>query len=185
MKAVIFILICLLSSTVIAKSKAKSKDVETKEEKPYREPVPGGAKADQYLYTQWVGQVEPQKFPQLPHSDVLKKDKTDYDLHSDDRKRYIMQIDTSSVDLKNEIWDEGYYHYAYSNKEQGDFLIQVHPRYRKCFDNLKKKFDYMQAVVFTHGEIVGRKVIRIEKPRQCLGDLKYTGSKLPNALSDL
>tara|TARA_B110001454_G_C12723340_1_gene436838 strand:- start:53647 stop:54168 length:522 start_codon:yes stop_codon:yes gene_type:complete len=145
------------------------------------ESPPGGARADHQLWKQWEGMVKDQHFPQLPHSDVLKKDKTDYENDSSKRQRYIMQIDVDAVDLKNEIFDDGYYHFAYSSKGQGDFLIQVHPKYRLCFDDLKKKFDYMQAVVFTHGEIVGRKVVRIEKPRQCLGQLKDTGSKLPDA----
>jgi hypothetical protein len=185
MRTLIAILILTLSVTVQAKEKSKAKAApkapETKEDKPYREPVPGGARADHHFWKQWEGMVKDQHFPQLPHSDVLKQDKSDYEKGSDVRQRYIMQIDTAAVDLKNEVWDEGYYVYAYSTKEQGDFLLQVHPKYRKCFDDLKKKFDYLQAVVFTHGEIVGRKVVRLEKLRQCLGQLKETGSKLPGA----
>lgn len=181
MKTFIAVLILCLSTTVSAKDKAKATPTKAEEQKPWIESPPGGARADHYLWKQWVGQVEPQHFPQLPNSEVLKMDKSDFEKNSDDRQRYIMQIDTAAVDLKNEIWDDGYYVYAYSTKEQGDFLIQVHPMYRKCFDDLKKKFDYMQAVMFTHGEIVGRKVVRLEKPRQCLGQLKNTGSKLPAA----
>lgn len=184
MKAVIFVMIFVLSSNVIAKSKAKSKAAESKEDKPYRDPVPGGANADGYFYQQWRDMVQPQNFPFLPKADVLVKDKTDYELDSNKRKRYIFYMDVTKVDMKNEIWDEGYFHYAYSDKESGDFLLQVHPQYRKCFDDLTKKFDQMQWVVFTHGEIVGRKVLRLEKPRQCLGQFKYTGSKLPTAKSE-
>lgn len=180
MKAIIFILICILSSTVMAKSKVKSKDVETKEDKPYREPVPGGAKADHHFYQQWVGMIEPKHFPQLPHSSKLAAD-GDKLPSIETRQRYIFQMDTTFVDLKNEIWDEGYYYYAYSNKEQGDLLIVVHPKYRKCFDDLKKKFDYMQLEVFEYGELAGRKQIVLEYPRQCLGQLKETGSKLKTA----
>lgn len=150
------------------------------EDKPYREPVPGGARADHHFYNKWRDMIQPAKFPIMPHSDVLKKDQDQ--AHSDKRPRYILHLATAKVDLKEEIWDEGYYHFAYSTKEQGDFLIQVHPKYRKCFDDLTKKFDEMQWVVFGHGEIVGRKVIRLETPRQCLGQLKETGSKLPSAV---
>lgn len=182
MKTLIGILILSASIAASAKDKPKTKVApKPKEDAPYVEPVPGGARADHQLWKQWEGMVKDQKFPELPHSDVLKKDKTDFELNSDDSKRYIMQIATDAVDLKDPIWDEGYYHFAYSTKEQGDFLIRVHPMYRNCFDDLKKKFDFMQAVVFTHGEIVGRKVVRLEKPRQCLGQLKDTGSKLPDA----
>lgn len=186
MKAFIFGLIVILSLSAQAKEKSKTKaKAKPKEDAPYVDPVPGGARADHYFWKQWEGMVKDQHFPQLPHSDELKKDKSDYELNSDDRKRYIFQLDTDAIDLKNEIWDEGYYVYAYSTKGQGDFLLQVHPQYRKCFDDLKKKFDYMQWVVFTHGEIVGRKVIRLEKPRQCLGQLKETGSKLKTAVGAL
>lgn len=178
MKIAFMILTLLVSFTAIAKDNPKTK--KATEDKPYREPVPGGARADHQLWKEWEGMVKDQHFPQLPHAEVLKGDNSDYSKGSDSRQRYIMQIDTAAVDL-NEIWDENYYHFAYSTKEQGDFLLQVHPKYRKCFDDLKKKFDYLQAVVFTHGEIVGRKVVRIEKLRQCLGQLKETGSKLPEA----
>jgi len=183
MKATLFILIFVLSVTATAKSKTKPKSEPksptVKEEAPYREPVPGGVRADQEFWKKWEGSIRHQGFKILPHSDELKKDKDQ--VHSDQRPRYILHMDTSKVDMKNEIWDEGYYHYAYSTKEQGDFLLQVHPRYRECFDDLTKKFSEMQWVVFGHGEIVGRKVLRLETPRQCMGQLKETGSKLPTA----
>lgn len=181
MRAAIFIFFLILTSTVIAKSKGKAKIVETKEDKPYRDPTPGGAKADHHFYKQWVGMIEPQHFPQLPPSSKLEKD-GDKLPSLEKRQRYIFQMDASLVDLKNEIWDEGYYYYAYSDKEQGDLLLVVHPKYRKCFDDLKKKFDYMQWEVFEYGELAGRKQIVLEYPRQCLGQLKDTGSKLPSAL---
>lgn len=165
------IIIVVLSITAAASAKDKPLVPQS---------PPGGARADHHLWTQWEGMVKDQHFPQLPHSDVLKKEKIDYEKHSNDRPRYIMQIATDAVDM-NPIEDAGYYHFAYSTKEQGDFLIQVHPMYRKCFDNLRKKFDFMQAVVFTNAEIAGRKIVRLEKPRQCLGQLKDTGSKLPDA----
>lgn len=165
----VLVIFSILLMTVIAQA----------EEKPYRDPVPGGARADHHFFKKWQDQIQPAKFKIMPHSDVLKKDQDQ--TQSDDRPRYIFHMATSKVDMKEEIWDEGYYVYAYSTKEQGDFLIQVHPKYRKCFDDLTKKFDEMQWVVFGHGEIVGRKVIRLETPRQCLGQLKDTGSKLPDA----
>lgn len=167
----LFICIVILSTSFYTNAKS--------DDKPYRDPVPGGARADHHFYNKWRDMIAPAKFALLPNSETLKKDKDQ--VHSDDRPRYIFHMTTSKVDMKNEIWDEGYYHYAYSDKTQGDFLLQVHPKYRKCFDDLSKKFDEMQWVVFAHGEIVGRKVIRLETPRQCLGQLKDTGSKLPTA----
>ena len=186
MRNTLVIAVCLsISVTAFAREKAKTKaapkpKVEAKSaDTPYLEPVPGGVRADHEFYKRWEGSIRHQKFEQLPNSSVLLKDKDQ--VHSDDRKRYIFQLDADAIDLKNEIWDEGYYHYAYSTKEQGDYLLQVHPKYRKCFDDLKKKFDFLQWVVFSNGEIVGRKVIRLEVPRQCLGDIKESGSKLPTA----
>ena len=186
MKTVIIILILAVSVMVQAKGKPKAaqKVQVAKKDKPYRDPVPGGANADGYFYQQWQDMVQPQGFAFLPKADVLMKDKTDYEVDSSKRKRYIFYMDVTKVDMKNEIWDAGYYHYAYSDKEQGDFLLQVHPQYRKCFDDLTKKFDQMQWVVFTNGDMVGRKQIRLEKPRQCLGQFTYTGSKLPTAKSE-
>lgn len=172
----VFLLVALMFCSV-----GQGKATDHKKYQGDIESPPGGARADHVLWKQWEGMVKDQHFPQLPHSDVLKKDKSDFEVGSDARQRYIMQIDVDAVDLKNEIWDEGYYVYAYETKGQGELWIQVHPMYRKCFDDLKKKFDYMQAVVFTHGEITGRKVVRLEKPRQCLGQLKDTGSKLKDA----
>jgi len=188
LKTLISILIIALSFSVSAKEKTKSKAkaaVTTQDEdKPKVEPVPGGARADHEFYKRWEDSIRHQKFEQLPHSSVLLKDKDQ--IQSDERKRYIFQLDTAAIDLKNEIWDEGYYHYAYSTKEQGDYLLQVHPKYRKCFDDLKKKFDFMQWVVFPHGDIVGRKVIRLEAPRQCLGDIKEsTGARVADFGSPL
>lgn len=169
----------LLMILVLIGSVAQAK----KYQGPIEEP-PGGAKVDQHLYKQWVNMIEPQHFPMLPHSDKLVAD--DKKLPAmEKRQRYIVHLDTAKVDMKNEIYDEGYYYFAYSTKEQGDLLVVVHPKYRKCFDDLKKKFDYMQAEVFEYGELAGRKQIVIEYPRQCVGTLKYTGSKLPSALSDL
>lgn len=180
MRYIIYAVIFIFALPTMAKTKSKAKVAEVSEDKPYREPVPGGAKADHHFYKQWVGMIEPKHFPQLPHSSKLATggDKLP---SIETRQRYIFQMDTSFVDLKNEIWDEGYYYYAYSNKEQGDLLIVVHPKYRKCFDDLKKKFDYMQLEVFEYGELAGRKQIVLEYPRQCLGQLKETGSKLKTA----
>jgi len=152
--------------------------------KTYQGPVqspPGGARADHHLYDQWVRMIEPQKFGFLPHSDELKKLEPKLEKDQTARKRYILHIATSKVDLKNEIYDDGYYYFAYSNKENGDLLLVVHPKYRKCFDDLTKKFDLMQAEVYQLGDLVGRQQVVIEYPRQCLGQLKDTGSKLPDA----
>ncbi len=189
MRTMIAILILTISVSVNAKDKPKTKiapkESVVQEDPPYRDPVPGGARADHHFYTKWRDMIQPAKFPFLPHSSELMKDKEEEKVHSNQRKRYILHLDTSHVDMKNEIWDSGYYHYAYSTKEQGDFLIQVHPQYRICFDNLTKKFDEMQWSVFTNGDLVGRKVIRLEVPRQCLGQLKETGSKLKSATGAL
>ncbi|MGE3683032.1 MAG: hypothetical protein AB7G93_15010 [Bdellovibrionales bacterium] len=173
MKAVLLILVTLISLA------ATAKEGKTKYLGPIESP-PGGARADHALYKQWEGMIRHQKFPMLPHSSKLEKDQKKLPPQND-RQRYIMQIATDRVDLKNEIYDQGYYYFAYSDKEQGDLLIVVHPKYRKCFDDLKKKFDFMQAVVFEYGELVGRKQVVLEYPRQCLGQLKDTGSKLSDA----
>lgn len=167
------ILVLLLASTLAHAKKKYQGDIQ--------EP-PGGARADHHLYSQWEGMVKDQKFPSLPYAGKLEVDAEKLPKDQTKRQRYIMQIDTAAVDLKNEIWDEGYYYFAYSTKEQGDFLLVVHPKYRKCFDDLKKKFDYMQAVVFEYGELVKRIQVVIEYPRQCLGQLKESGSKLPTAV---
>ena len=166
-------MVALLFCTV-AQGKAKDQKYLGPIEQP-----PGGARADHHLWKQWEGMVRDQKFPQLPHSSKLEKDDDKLGPQIN-RPRYIMQIATDQVDLKNEIFDQGYYYFAYSTKDQGDLMIVVHPKYRKCFDDLRKKFDFMQAVVFTGGDLVGRIQVVLEKPRQCLGQLKDTGSKLPD-----
>lgn len=156
---------------------------QAKDKKKYLGPIeqpPGGGRADHYMYDKWENSVRHQGFPQLPHASKLIKD-WDKLPPVPERQRYIMQIATDAVDLKNEIYDKGFFYFAYSNKEQGDLLIMVHPKFRLCFDDLRKKFDFMQAVVIEYGELVGRKQVAIEGLRQCWGDFKYTGSKLPGA----
>ncbi|MBY0314407.1 MAG: hypothetical protein K2Q26_02740 [Bdellovibrionales bacterium] len=173
MRATLLIIAVFASVTVTAKESKKK----------YLGPIespPGGARADHDLWKQWEGMVKHQHFPPLPHSSKLEKndDKLGPQVT---RKRYIMQIATDMVDLKNEIYDEGYYYFAYTDKEQGNLMLVVHPKYRKCFDDLRKKFDFMQAVVYQGGALVGRIQVVLEYPRQCLGQLKDTGSKLRDA----
>lgn len=175
MKNLFFLMVALLFCTV-AQGKAA-------DQKKYAGPIespPGGARADHALYKQWESMVKDQKFPMLPHSSKMEKDDDKLGPQTK-RPRYIMQIATDRVDLKNEIYDEGYYYFAYSDADQGDLMIVVHPKYRKCFDDLKSKFDFMQAVVYPGGALVGRIQVVLEYPRQCLGQLKDTGSKLPDA----
>lgn len=71
-------------------------------------------------------------------------------------------------------------------------MLVVHPKWKKCFDDLKKKFDQMQWVVFIQDKIEDPEgkgpafpALALEYPRQCLGSLKTTGSKLPDAAGEL
>ena len=124
--------------------------------------------------------IQGQKFPPLPHESKLEGDPKKLP-KIESRQRFVFQLDTRFVDIKNEIWDDGYYYYAYRSKDQGNLWIVVHPKYRVCFDDLTKKFDLMQWVSFENGEIAGWKQVVLEYPRQCLGQLKDTGSKLKTA----
>lgn len=183
MRILFLISAIMIATSALAKvDKTTAKSTDKKYQGPVESP-PGGGRADHFLVQQWENMIEPQKFPQLLTSKELGKLEKSLPEKQTERQRYIFQIDTAHVDLKNEIWDDddGYYRFAYSTKEQGDFLIVVHPKYRKCFDDLKKKFDYMQAEVYQLGELVGRQQVVLEYPRQCLGQLKRTGSKLPSA----
>lgn len=152
-------------------------------EKPYRAKPPGGQATDIFLYKQWEFSVKHQKFPPLPKQEAGKEDFTDMSPPSK-RKRYIFQLAVDQLDSKVEAWDPegGYYMFKYADPDQGNLWLRFHPQYRDCFDNLKTKFDFMQWVSYTHGDYQGRKVIFLEAPRQCLGDLAFTGSKLPIAL---
>jgi len=152
-------------------------------EKPYREKPPGGQTVDLFLYKQWEFSVKHQQFTPLPLQAGAKEDFVDMSPPAK-RKRYIFQLAVDQLDSKVEAWDPagGYYMFKYSDPDQGSLWLRVHPQYRSCFDNLKIKFDFMQWVSYIHGDYQGRKVIFLESPRQCLGDLAFTGSKLPTAL---
>lgn len=143
----------------------------------------GGQTTDIFLYKQWEFSVKHQKFPPLPKQETGKEDFTDMSPPSK-RKRYIFQLAVDQLDSKVEVWDPegGYYMFKYADPDQGNLWLRFHPQYRDSFDNLKTKFDFMQWVSYTHGDYQGRKVIFLEAPRQCLGDLAFTGSKLPTAL---
>jgi hypothetical protein len=163
------LLVLLLSTTVLAKDKSN------------RKPVPGGIRADSDMYKRWEQMVRPQKFPLLPTVKNLKIDKTKTALNA---QRYIFHMDVNSLDFKNEVFEDGYFYFVYKNKEQGNLLLAVQPKYRDCFDDLKKKFDQMQWVTFTTSTLMKLPVMVLEYPRQCLGSFKYTGSKLKNARGD-
>lgn len=152
-------------------------------EKPYRAKPPGGQTTDIFLYKQWEFSVKHQKFSPLPKQESGKEDFVDMSPPAK-RKRYIFQLAVDQLDSKVEAWDPegGYYMFKYADPDQGSLWLRVHPQYRDCFDNLKLKFDFMQWVSYFHGDLQGRKVIFLEAPRQCLGDLAFTGSKLPTAL---
>lgn len=154
------------------------------EDKPRRDPVPGGARADHHFYKQWENMVKGQKFPQLPHASKLTMDGKKLP-KIEARQRYIFQMDVRFVGDKDVIWDRGYYYFPYETKEQGKLWIVVHPKYRDCFDDLGKRFDLMQFVVWENGDLEGWKQVVVEYPRQCLGQLKTTGSKLKDAKGEL
>lgn len=175
MKQVFLILMLSLISTVTF-----GKTVS----KPRRDPVPGGARADHHFYKQWESMIKNQKFPQLPHASKLAKDAKKLP-SVETRQRYIFQMDVRFVGDKDVIWDDGYYYFPYETKEQGKLWIVVHPKYRVCFDDLGKRFDLMQFVVWENGDLEGWKQIVVEYPRQCLGQLKTTGSKLKDAKGEL
>lgn len=178
MRQIFFLMIALMMCSV---GQGKAADNKAKKYLGPVEAVPGGARADHFLFRQWQDMIQPQRFPMLPHSDKLKPLEKKLSADQAKRQRYIMQIAVDKIDLKEEIFDEGYYYFAYSDKDQGDLLIVVPPYYRKCFDDLEKKFDFMQAEVYQLGDLVGRQQVVLEYPRQCLGQLKETGSKLPTA----
>ncbi|MBL7554640.1 MAG: hypothetical protein JNM24_02375 [Bdellovibrionaceae bacterium] len=152
-------------------------------EKPYREKPPGGKTTDIFLYKQWEFSVKHQKFLPLPKQEAGKEDFSDMSPPST-RKRYIFQLSVDQLDSSFEAWDPegGYYMFQYTDPDQGNLWLRVPPQFRDCFDNLKLKFDFMQWVSYIVGDYQGRKVIFLEAPRQCMGDLAFTGSKLPMAL---
>jgi len=158
------------------------------DDKPKRETVPGFPNADAHFYTKWEGMVKAQHFPFLPEKASaiplpnLKEESTV------GRQRYVFHMDVNSTHVDDKTWDGTHYNYVYRSKEFGLILLLVMPKYRECFDNLKKKFDQMQWVVFVWDEHdltaegFGKvKQLALEYPRQCLGQFKYTGSKLKNA----
>lgn len=152
-------------------------------EKPYRTKPPGGRTTDIYLYRQWEFSVKHQGFAPYPKIEANKEDSIDMSPPSS-RKRYIFQLAVDQLDEKSESWDQdgGYYMYKYSDSDQGDLWLRFDPQYRVCFDNLQIKFDFMQWVSYIYGDYQGRKTLFLEAPRQCLGDLAFTGSKIPTAL---
>lgn len=152
-------------------------------EKPYRTKPPGGKTTDIFLYKQWEFSIKHQGFKPYPKMDASKEDFVDMSPPAS-RKRYIFQLAVDQLDEKSESWDQdgGYYLYKYSDPDQGDLWLRVDPQYRVCFDNLQVKFDFQQWVSYIYGDYQGRKVLFLEAPRQCMGDLAFTGSKLPTAL---
>ncbi len=163
------------------------------ESKPKRDPVPGGARADHEFYKKWERMIKDQKFPLLPAkaSEIPLPDLNK--ASTEGRQRYIFHMDVNSVHINDKTdWDGKYYNMVYNSKEFGVVLLLVMPKYRKCFDDLKKKFDQMQWVVFVWSEWdlreegLGKvKQLALEYPRQCLGQLKTTGSKLKDAVGEL
>lgn len=152
-------------------------------EKPYRTKPPGGRTTDIFLYKQWEFSIKHQGFKPYPKMAANKEDEVDMSPPAS-RKRYIFQLAVDQLDEKSESWDQdgGYYMFQYSDPDQGDLWLRVDPQYRVCFDNLSLKFDFMQWVAYVYGDYQGRKTLFLEAPRQCLGDLAFTGSKIPTAL---
>lgn len=163
MKTLILVLM-LISSTVFAEGRV--------------DPVPGGARADYHFFDQWEHMIKDQQFPMLT-KETFKKNFEAKSVEA--QPRYILHLSTANLQFSNVVWDQGYWYYQYDNAEQGSFWLAVHPKYKKCFDDAKKKFDLMQWVVFPWGEINGTQTLTVEYPRQCLGQLKDSGSKLPSA----
>lgn len=182
-QAAVIIFFLFTSSIALAKGEGK----------PKRDPVPGGAKADHHFYKQWESMVKGQKYPLLPATakEIPLPDLTKESTAG--RQRYIFHMDVNAVRVNDkEAWDGKYYNFPYNSKEFGVVLLLVLPKYRKCFDDLTKKFDQMQWVVFVWSEWdlteegLGKvKQLSLEYPRQCLGQLKTTGSKLPTAVGEL
>jgi hypothetical protein len=157
------------------------------------DPVPGGARADFHFSQEWDDMVKHQKFPTMVKGfDVSDEEK---DKPTDDRKRYIFYLGTSDLilsSLKYNEMDDGYYRVTHKSKEFGTMVLVFHPKYRKCFENVTAKFEQMQWVALLNDRIddpegKGPSIAEIilERPRQCLGTFKSTGSKLPSAKSDI
>lgn len=194
MKLISILTVLCLSIAVSAKDKTKTKAESAKKPKVIYGELPGNGRPDHHFAHLWDNMIKDQKFPILPKVGEFDMSDEERDRSTDDRKRYIFHMDTSAVNMKTLELDpaDGYYKVAYSTKGQGTLFLVFLPKYRKCFDDLTKKFDEMQWVVLFNQKIEDPEgkgptfaEIILEQPRQCVGALKSTGSKLPTAKGDI
>lgn len=143
----------------------------------------GGPNLDSELAFEWKTRIADQKFPMLPHASKMPKIVASSDTLKM-RQRYIMYIGTAHLNPDmQEGFSEGYYQMHYASKVQGNFLLEIHSKYKECFENARKKFDEMQLVVFSNGSYPtpngqGMEGVIVEKVRQCRGDYPESGGKL-------
>lgn len=181
-----FIILAVLLNCTVGQGKAK-------DHKEKVDPVPGGARADHHFYQNWEDGIRHQKFPILTKGFDTSDEEKDKSI--DDRKRYVFHMGTSDLvlsSLKYNEMDDGYYRVTHKSKELGIMVLVFHPKYRKCFDDIKNKFDEMQWVVLLNDRIDDPSgkgpsfaEIILETPRQCLGKLVITGSKLKTAVKEI
>jgi len=190
---IITIIAFIFVSQVQAKETKSKPSAKPKKVSERYDPVPGGARADHHFSQEWDNMVKHQNFPTLTKGfDTSDEEKAK---SIDDRKRYIFYMGTSDLvlsSLKYNEMDDEYYRVTHKSKELGTMVLVFHPKYRKCFDDVKKKFEQMQWVALLNDRIddpAGKgpsfAEIILERPRQCLGKLKSTGSKLPTAVGDI
>jgi hypothetical protein len=122
----------------------------------------------------WDNMIKHQRFPFLPNSSKMPEK---FNKDPKKRQRYIFHMDTHAL-LKQSYFEDNNYWLVFKNKPMGTYVLIVHPKYKKCFDNAKNKFDEMQIVVFSNGKLNGIETIVVEYLRQCNGTYKATGGKL-------
>lgn len=139
----------------------------------------GGPNLDEELHQEWMTYIKDQAFPLMPPASKLAETKLDTDLTK--RQRYILHVGTSHINKKS-VFNEGYHYFNYKSAETGRIFLVVHPKFRDCFDDVQKKFDQMQMVVFPNGKPNSDVYeVIVEKLHQCRGDFAGSGGKLKKA----
>lgn len=144
----------------------------------------GGPNLDAELDHEWKTYIRDQGFPTLPHSSKMPKLSATDTIET--RQRYILRMHTSSLNPRIEKGDDGYFQMLYASKEQGNFLLVVHEKFKDCLKDARKKFDAMEWIAFSNGSYdtedgKGLQSIVVEKPRQCVGNYGPSGGKLKKA----
>ena len=184
MKVVTYIRVWTGAALLVALMVCSTSQGKTAEHKPKKylgpiKPFPGGGMVtiDHRLWQQWESVVIPNRPPFFPRTSKLDPNKPE-------RIRYLLHIDVSRIQMAGEFYEDDYFHFVYKTHE-GDYLgLAVPSMYRPCFDDIRKKFDGIQAIVIPKGKDDPVYEVYITMLRQCAGDFKLTGGKLKSPLGD-